>query len=162
MTLITKSHHPYWYQLLDFWVNQKYNSGLTLPFLIGAGYGYFDQPIPGERSIDFLIREVVESRGLPYSAGIKYCRTIRAYILTLVDRDEVESPFFANSDGTPSFAVINKAFGKKITLDWIIEFLIKEFSSTIIVSQFSKDASSPDGWGPFSASDIQQIEALIT
>lgn len=152
---------PYWYQLLNFWVNQENNSGLTIPFLIGAKYEYITERQTDKNSIHALFEEVLEAQTLPYCPGLTYCNTLEAYILTLVPTSEIESPFFMGLNKKPSLVLLDGIFGKEITLEWIIDFLELEYSEPIRNSTYSRERTNFGGWQNFDAKDITQIKQSL-
>jgi hypothetical protein len=152
---------PYWYLLLDQWVNNDNNSGLTIPFIIGAKHTYITKEIPDENAIRILFEEIMAVKDLPYLTGLTYCNTIQAYILTLVDRREIEDRAIVGSHGQPSLLLLNQVFGDEVPFDWITNFMTSEYSEVISEGKYSRMRLAFGGWEKFSENDILQIEKSL-
>jgi len=74
---------PYWYKLLDYWINHEDNSGLTLPFLVGAQSRFLPGFYADDSSIRKLLNTIANGPEFKDCVSLKYCGTIEAYVLGL-------------------------------------------------------------------------------
>lgn len=150
---------PYWYRLLDNWICIQDNSGLSIPFLIGAKSIITDKVHPNENSIKDLFRSVIADTQPKYCVTLKYCNTIEAYIFGLQLRADVNEPYFKSShNGIPALALIDGVFGKNQLLNEILTFLEKEYNSYILSGKYSRQNSAFGEWGSFSDADVNFIK----
>lgn len=76
---------PYWYRLLDNWVCIQDNSGLSIPFLVGAKSISADGVHPNENSIKDLFRSVVTKllryiKILQYDRGLYFSENSKRFL----------------------------------------------------------------------------------
>jgi hypothetical protein len=152
---------PYWYKLLDYWVNTGDNSGLSLPFIIGAKDLITPQAAPETGCIGGLLQSIVAGTALEQCATLKYCGTIQAYILGLQTRNEVEKPYFLNASGMPTLALIDGVFDRRQTLDDIVSFLEEKYLPLILSAKYSRQNTAFGVWGPFNADDLKLIQNSV-
>ncbi|MFW0715137.1 hypothetical protein [Pedobacter sp. N23S346] len=150
---------PYWYRLLDNWVCVQDNSGLSIPFLVGAKSISTDGVYPNENSIKDLFCSFIAETQPNYCVTLKYCNTIEAYILGLQLRSDVIEPYFKSSySEIPALALIDNVFGRVQSLDEIVNFLEKEYNSYILSGKYSRQNSAFGVWGSFSDADVNFIK----
>lgn len=152
---------PYWYNLLDYWVNNQENSGLTLPFLIGAQSRFIKEFTPNNFNIKELIDSIVTAPIYTHCVTLKFCRTIEAYILGLVNRIELDTPYFVNHQGIPTLAIIEGAFKADSTIEEITTFLESLYLPIIFAGHYSRQRSAFGGWSTFTEEDIEQIKKSL-
>jgi hypothetical protein len=154
---------PYWYRLLDNWVCIQDNSGLSIPFLIGAKSIINDEGKPNENSIKELFQSVINDIQSNYCVSLKYCNTIEAYIFGLKSRADVIEPYFKSShNDIPALTLIDNVFGRTESLDEIVAFLEKEYNSHILSGKCSRQNSAFGEWGAFSDADVNFIKNVAS
>jgi len=150
---------PYWYRLLDNLVCIQDNSGLSIPFLVGAKSISADGVYPNENSIKNLFSSVIAHARPNYCVTLKYCNTIEAYIFGLQLISEVNEPYFESDyNNIPALALIDSAFGRTQSLDEIVNFLEKEYNSYILSGKYSRQNCAFGVWGSFSDADVNFIK----
>lgn len=152
---------PYWYMLLDYWINVGDNSGLSLPFLIGAKGMIDGQSAPDSGCIRNLFQSIVTGPALQFCVTLKYCSTIQAYIMGLQIRDEVAKPYFVNSEDIPTLALIDNVFDAHGPLDVIVSFLEEKYLPLILSAKYSRQNIAFGGWGPFDEDDQKLIRNSV-
>lgn len=148
---------PYWFKLLDEWVNTQENSGLSIPFLVGAEKVIFDDTKFDSDSIKKLFNSIITNAQQDYSVTLKYCNTISAYILGLEIRSSIKENFFEDENGTSVLVILNNTFAKNSSLVEIVEFLEGEYLEHILSGKYSRQNTAFGDWGAFSASDLKFI-----
>lgn len=150
---------PYWYRLLDNWVCIQDNSGLSIPFIIGAKSIITDGAKPNENSIRELFRSVINDIQPNYCVSLKYCNTIEAYIFGLQSRADVIEPYFKSGHtDIPAITLIDNVFGSSQSLDEIVAFLEKEYNSYLLSGKYSRQNRAFGEWGAFSDADVNFIK----
>jgi hypothetical protein len=150
---------PYWYRLLYNWVCIRDNSGLSIPFLVGAKSISVDEVHPNENSIKDLFCSVIADAQPNYCVTLKYCNTIEAYIFGLQLRADVIEPYFNGGyNDIPALALIDGVFGKNQSLEEIVTFLEKEYNPYIQSGKYSRQNRAFGEWGAFSDADVNFIK----
>jgi len=153
---------PYWYRLLDNWVCIQDNSGLSIPFWVGAKSICTDGVYPSENSIKDLFRSVIADARPNYCVTLKYCNTIEAYIFGLQLSADVSEPYFKSDyNNIPALALIDGVFGSTQSLDEIVKFLEKEYDLHILSGKYSRQNNAFGEWGAFSIDDLSFIEKSL-
>lgn len=153
---------PFWYQLLDFWVNKQKNSGLSFPFIIGAGETYVGQKAPAGQEIFSLLEDISNTIIMEFCVTLFYCQNVEAYLLGLQPKEQVQEPFFTSDSGEPTLAVIDKVFLIQDSLMDIALFLKGLYQSYIELGKFSRTPTAFGQWGAFSLEDDLQIKRSLT
>lgn len=79
------SSHPYWFNLIDYWVNVRKRTGLTLPFIIGVPHIVGFDGLKSY-SVAHLIEEIA-SGAANQIFKIQYCGDIMEYVVGLHSSD---------------------------------------------------------------------------
>lgn len=151
----------YWYMLLEYWINVGDNSGLSLPFLVGAKGMIDGQSSPDSGCIRDLFQSIITGPALEFCVTLKYCSTIQAYILGLQTRDEVADPYFFNSENIPTLALVDKVFDAHEPLDVIVSFLEEKYLPLILSAKYSRQNTAFGEWGPFDEDDQKLIRNSV-
>ena len=150
---------PYWYRLLYNWVCIQDNSGLSIPFLVGAKSISVDGVHSNENSIKDLFHSVIADAQPKYCVTLKYCNTIEAYILGLQLSADVNEPYFKSDyNNIPALALIDSVFGKTQSIDEIVVFLEKEYNSYLLSGKYSRQNRAFGEWEAFSDADVNFIK----
>ena len=150
---------PYWYRLLDHWVNTDDNSGLSIPFLVGVRQQFIEVKMINE-PVKALFNEIVNAPAFEYCTTIEFCRTIDAYRLGLLRRDEVVKPYFTNGTGEVTLAYKQTEFGG-MALSEMIKAMTSKYADQIANCNFSKGSSAFGMWEPFTQADRSFIEKVL-
>jgi hypothetical protein len=145
---------PLWYKLIYSWVMDKGNTGLSIPFLVGAA-AYLDKAVPDKNCIRELINDIVGETDIEYPVNLTFCRYISAYVLGMEQEPFHGNSVFRNADGEVSF--INNAFGEHMEIEGIIEELEAHNMDHISDGLYSKSPGAFGGWMAFTADDIEFI-----
>lgn len=151
---------PYWYKLLDAWVNDLDNSGLSIPFLIGVDREYVHHFPVGTEPISALLKEIVQGSALELCVTLEYCGTIEAYRFGLAARADVKEPHFVNAHGEPTLAYRRSEFGNR-NLNEVISLMKELYAQNIEAGRFSRDPSAFGAWGSFSGGDKKFIAETL-
>ena len=72
---------PYWYKLIDSWVNIEGRNGLTIPFIIGARKTYINQALKiNVNTISELFVEIVDT-DMPQIVSLFFCGEVKEFVL---------------------------------------------------------------------------------
>ncbi|RZJ23674.1 MAG: hypothetical protein EON51_02000 [Acinetobacter sp.] len=156
-----EKQQPYWFLLLDHWVNREQNSGLSLPFIIGSKHRYVTGGQPDDNAIELLFNEIMESSMPNHCVGLAYCNTIKAYILTIVPRQEIDGKCFFSKERRPTLALVDNVFGDDVDLEWIIGFLKNKYAEPISTGKYSRKNNAFGGWESFDEKDDEQIKSAL-
>jgi len=152
---------PYWYKLLDYWINSEDNSGLSIPFLIGVDHEYIRHFAPGTNRIGSLLYEIVNGNAFEYCTTLEYCETIAAYRLGLIKRTEVAAPYFVNQAGEPTLMYKSTEFAEN-ELAAVIAAMCGQYDNLIESGRFSKGSTAFGIWEPFTAGDRSFIKKALS
>lgn len=150
---------PYWYRLIDSWVNKRYRSGLTLPFLIGVEKVYLDANLTLDAdSIPALIDDILNSN-MDQVVHIFRCGDIKEIVLGLDDQGGLgRERLYENAAGEPTIVVANNIYTDARTIDQIVAVLNNDYQDYLLEGEFSKNAGQ---WGDFNKYDDKFIREAL-
>lgn len=139
----------YWYNLLSAW-HDLGNTGLSIPFLVGAQGVLGDDLKPSTDDIDVLLDEIFSFDIEDPIIRIKWCNNTQCFVIGLCDRDDViEGAFFKNTFVSGDLL---RMFGTK--LEGIRVGLREMYSMQIEEKLFSRNRSA---WTAFTDFDKRFI-----
>jgi len=110
---------PYWYKLLDVWVNELDNAGLSIPFIVGVDRQYAHDFHTDTELVGALLEAIFYGGAFEQCLSLEYCETIQAYRFGLVDRADALAPYFANANNEPTLVCRIAEFGRQGLTDII-------------------------------------------
>lgn len=146
---------PYWFTLISYWVKDQNNTGLTIPFVIGA-QEYFEVN-SGPKTVTDLIT-LVKNSNVDDTIILNNCPGVGEYVLAIEKGPyPMDGKGFKNeSNGniilkaTISTRVLGKDF------ESICKSLEKKYGSHIQKGNYSKSKVDFE-WQPFTDEDIKMI-----
>lgn len=152
-------YFPYWYKLIDCWVNTKCRSGLTIPFILGVKKEFIDPLMEiNESTIDDFINDVVNT-DLPQVVLLFRCSVVDEYVLGLDDRGGMGGNLlFSNIVGEPTLVIKSDIFSNQNKLSEISSFMSSSYNDVIKEGKFSKNLGD---WTRFTDSDIEFITTAL-
>lgn len=156
---------PYWYKLIDYWVNVRGRNGLTIPFLIGVEIEFIDPSIEvNETLITDLIEEIAAS-DMEMVASLFGCGQVREFVIGLDDRGGYGNELtFYSETKEPTLTVPSGLFKKETSLNEVIAFLTEKYWPNVKNGEYSKNwdaAAKKWVWGPFTPEDIEFIKKAL-
>lgn len=145
---MNQNNYHIWYNLLDFWCNEKRPKGygLTIPFLVGA---------TGIIGINELLTEISNTKRKQLVV-IQFCHDLWEYVLSLAEETELQESNYKNF----GYLLINDENLKKYdSLKQVIEILNKRYEPMILNKNYSKNKFTGE-WYSFSNDDIHLIKEI--
>ena len=148
----------YWYKLIDYWVNVRNRTGLSIPFLIGVNKQFIDSSLEIDEAISELFDDIVDS-DMPQIVSLFYCGQVQEIVLGLDDKGGIgrELRFF-NQTGEPTLVVANGLFNNDSSIEKIKAKLTDEYLLVIQSNNFSKNKGR---WTAFTDDDLKLIYSAL-
>jgi hypothetical protein len=146
------NNYPFWYKLIYQWVCIEGNSGLSLPFLLGALHEGTDS-LPEITDTRMLINEMEETES-PEIITIKYCPDLDEPVFGLEERSTKFSLGFYMSDNLWIAQSLMCEINNKQELISLFE---GKYSEEVYNQTFSKNLLPPRTWRKFNQLDKDLI-----
>lgn len=155
MNETTDLKQPYWLTLINYWVQTRKRTGLTIPFIVGTYNLYLSKGNEDKETIKNLLYSIIDS-DIENPISVFNCDTIGEYVLTTHNMAGTEIRNERTQKTTFIISLSAEIIGKTIE-DLVLKFE-KMYNQSISENKYSKNNLS---WTEFNDGDIKLIKEAL-
>ncbi|MDI9312965.1 MAG: hypothetical protein QM535_22330 [Limnohabitans sp.] len=155
MNETTDLKQPYWLILINYWVQTRKRTGLTIPFIVGTYNLYLSKGNEDKETINSLLCNIVDSN-IENPISVFNCDTIGEYVLTTYKMSGTEIKNKTTQKNTFVISLSAEILGK--TIDDLVFKFEKMYNQSISENKYSKNNLS---WTEFNEGDIKLIKEAL-